>query len=77
MRHTPIECGDTAFSAPFKRMLLRAIAIGRRRQTLKDATLKLYVAEALRGRPGSPPTGRICSSSSPETVQNLGREQSR
>src|ERR1035441_4214880 len=40
-----IECGDTAFSAPFKRLLLRAIAIGRRRQTLKDATLKLYVAD--------------------------------
>ena len=40
-----IECGDTAFSDPFKRLLLRAIAIGRRRQTLKDATLKLYVAD--------------------------------
>jgi transposase len=40
-----IECGDTAFSAPFKRLLLRATAIGRRRQTLKDATLKLYVAD--------------------------------
>ena len=26
-----IECGDTAFSAAFKRLLLRAIAIGRRR----------------------------------------------
>jgi transposase len=40
-----VECGDTAFSAPFKRLLLRAIAIGRRRETLKDATLKLYVAD--------------------------------
>jgi len=40
-----IECGDTAFSAPFRRLLLRAIAIGRRRQTLKDATLKLYMAD--------------------------------
>jgi transposase len=40
-----IECGDTAFSAPFKRLLLCAIAIGRRRQTLKDATLTLYVAD--------------------------------
>src|SRR6187200_1643600 len=28
------ECGDTAFSAPFKRLLLRAIAIGRRRERL-------------------------------------------
>ena len=40
-----IECGDIAFNAPFKRLLLRAIAIGRRRQTLKDATLKIYVAD--------------------------------
>jgi transposase len=37
-----IECGDTAFSAPFRRLLLRAIAIGRRRDTLKDTTLKQY-----------------------------------
>ena len=37
-----IEDGDTAFSAPFKRLLLRSIAIGRRRETLKDATLKQY-----------------------------------
>ena len=40
-----IECGDIAFSAAFKRLLLRAIAIGRRRQTLQDTTLKLYVAD--------------------------------
>jgi transposase len=40
-----IECGDTAFSAPFKRLLLRAIAIGRRRQTLMDATLKHHLAD--------------------------------
>jgi len=38
-----IECGDTAFSASFRRLLLRAIAIGRRRETLKDATLKQYL----------------------------------
>ena len=37
-----VECGDVAFSAAFKRLLLRAIAIGRRRDTLKDATLKQY-----------------------------------
>jgi transposase len=36
------ECGDTAFSAPFKRLLLRSVAIGRRRETLKDTTLKQY-----------------------------------
>ena len=40
-----IECGDTAFSAPFRRLLLRAIAIGRRRQTLTDTTLKQYLAD--------------------------------
>ena len=38
-----VECGDTAFSAPFRWLLLRAIAIGRRRETLKDATLKQYL----------------------------------
>ena len=43
--YTPyaVECGDTAFSAPFRRLLLRAIAIGRRRETLKAATLKQYL----------------------------------
>ena len=38
-----IEDGDTAFSAPFRRLLLRAIAIGRRRETLKDTTLTQYL----------------------------------
>ena len=38
-----IECGDTAFSAPFRRLLLRAIAIGQRRETLKDNTLRQYL----------------------------------
>ena len=38
-----IEDGDTAFSVPFRRLLLRAIAIGRRRQTLTDTTLKQYL----------------------------------
>src|ERR1700733_4842011 len=38
-----IECGDTAFSAPFRWLLLRAIAIGRRRETLKDTSLKQYL----------------------------------
>jgi transposase len=37
-----VEDGDATFSAPFKRLLLRSIAIGRRRETLKDATLKQY-----------------------------------
>ena len=40
-----LECGDTAFSAPFYRLLLRAIAIGRRRDTLKDTTLSQYRAD--------------------------------
>jgi transposase len=38
-----IECGDTAFSAPFRWLLLRAISIGRRRETLKDPTLRRYL----------------------------------
>ena len=40
-----IACDDTAFSAPFRLLLLllRAIAIGRRRETLKDSTLKQYL----------------------------------
>jgi transposase len=38
-----IECGDTAFSAPFRRLLLRAIAIGQRREALKDTPLKHYL----------------------------------
>ena len=38
-----IEDGDTAFSLRFRRLLLRAVAIGRRRETLKDTTLKQYL----------------------------------
>jgi transposase len=38
-----IDDGDTAFSAPFRRLLLRAIAIGRRREMLKDTTLMQYL----------------------------------
>ena len=40
-----IECGDTAFSLSFKWLLLRAIAIGRRRPGLKDSTLAQYRAD--------------------------------
>ena len=40
-----MQCGDTAFSAPFKLLLLRAIAVGRRRDTLKDTTLAQYLAD--------------------------------
>jgi transposase len=37
------ECGDTAFSLPFRWLLLRACAIGRRRDRLKDTTLAQYL----------------------------------
>ena len=37
-----VPCGDTAFSALFRRLLLRAIATGRRRQALKNTTLKQF-----------------------------------
>lgn len=40
-----IDCGDTAFSLPFKWLLLRAVAIGRRRPKLKDSTLARYQAD--------------------------------
>jgi transposase len=40
-----VECGDTAFSAPFRLLLLRAVAIGRRREMLKDTTLKQYLGD--------------------------------
>ena len=40
-----IERGDIEFSAAFKRLLLRAVAIGRRRQTLQDTTLAQYHAD--------------------------------
>ena len=38
-----IEDGDTAFSAPFRLLLLRSMAIGKRRDGLKDTTLKQYL----------------------------------
>ena len=40
-----VECGDVAFSVAFKRLLRRTIAIGRRRDTLKDTTLLQYQAD--------------------------------
>jgi transposase len=40
-----IDCGDEGFSRAFKRLLLRAIAIGRRRNALLDTTLKQYSAD--------------------------------
>ena len=35
-----IDCGDAGFSVAFKRLLLRAVAIGRRRGRLRDTTLE-------------------------------------
>ncbi len=40
-----IDCGDDGFSAAFKRLLLRAVAIGRRRDRLRDTTLGQYRAD--------------------------------
>jgi transposase len=40
-----IDEGDTAFAPAFKALLLRAVAIGRRRDGLKDTTLKQYHAD--------------------------------
>jgi transposase len=40
-----IDEGDTVFAPPFKRLLLRAVAIGRRRDALQDTTLAQYRAD--------------------------------
>ena len=40
-----IDCGDDGFSAALKRLLLRAVAIGRRRDKLRDTTLGQYRAD--------------------------------
>jgi len=54
-----IDEGDAAFAPGFKRLLLRAVAIGRRRETLKDSTLVQYRADLDRRLTkllGQPPT---------------------
>lgn len=59
-----VEAGDTGFAPGFKRLLLRAMAIGRRRSDLKDSTLKQYRADLdrrldrLLARPPTAATGR-------------------
>src|ERR1700677_3295500 len=40
-----IEAGHTVLAAGFRRLLLRAVAIGRRREALKDTTLAHYRAD--------------------------------
>jgi transposase len=40
-----IDCGDAGFSVRFKLWLLRALAIGRRREGLRDSTLVQYRAD--------------------------------
>jgi transposase len=40
-----IEAGDAVFAPAFKLVLLRAVAIGKRRATLKDSTLAQYAAD--------------------------------
>jgi transposase len=40
-----IEDGDTVFAVGFRSLLLRAVAIGRRREALKDTTLAQYRAD--------------------------------
>jgi transposase len=43
-----IECGDIAFSVPFKWLLLRAVAIGKQRDRLDDDALKRHAADLRR-----------------------------
>src|SRR5439155_10018078 len=40
-----IEAGDTVFAPGFRLVLLRAVAIGKRRQRLKESTLAQYRAD--------------------------------
>lgn len=40
-----VEAGDTTFAPGFRRVLLRAVAIGKRRAALKDSTLAQYRAD--------------------------------
>ncbi len=40
-----IDAGDAAFTPGFKHLLKRALAIGRRRDALKDSTLVQYRAD--------------------------------
>jgi transposase len=54
-----IDEGDTGFAPGFKALLLRAVAIGRRREALKDTTLAQYRADLDRRLTrllGPPPT---------------------
>jgi transposase len=71
-----IDCGDEGFAPAFKRLLLRAIAMARRREQLRDSTLRQDRAEldrrldrvlALprRGAAASPAIVTTCSSASP------------
>jgi transposase len=60
-----IEAGDTVFAPAFKLVLLRAMAIGKRRETLKDSTLAHYAADLdrrldklLSGPQPKPPSAR-------------------
>jgi transposase len=68
-----VECGDTAFSTAFKRLLLRAIAIGRRRDELKDITLSTILPTWIAGSTASWQPFRAvsrdasCASASPPT----------
>ena len=43
MHNTPSNAAIPPSARPFRWLLLRAIAIGRRRETLKDTTLKQYL----------------------------------
>jgi len=45
MPGTSIEEGDDGFAMGFRRLLLRAVALGQRRDRLKDATLAQYRAD--------------------------------
>ena len=59
-----IDAGDHAFAPGFRRLILRAVAVGRRRDALKDTTLTQYQADLdrrldkLLAQPPTTPEGR-------------------
>jgi transposase len=59
--HYAIAAGDRTFAFGFKLLLLRAMAIGRRRPPLKDSTLEQYHADLERRR------DRLLSGAPPDT----------
>ena len=61
-----IDCGDVVFAPALAKLLAWTVAVGRRRDTLRDSTLQQYRAKAdrdldrLLAIPAPTPTGARC-----------------